>query len=645
MAIDWASVLTQPSPYAQAPFSNLGPYSVAAPNTQGLFVNNGGNLGPAANAFLRSDMRFGLSNTASDFSPQAVAEFLSAAQSGQVAVNPNLPPQLHQQAQQILQQLQTGSIAPQQLAAFSPSVDANQTYSPGRLLSALGGTTPSATGGGITSTGGTGGAGGYGAPIDYSGAASYGGITSRVFGAIPGTPEGTMPTVQLRQLLEQSLEADRQAQLARDQFNQQISLGNQQLALQAKTQADDLALRARQLDQQAAQFSQTYGLQTQEQQFRQQLATQQLQEQQAEFGQTFGLQTQAQQFQQGVTTAGLTGTYGGQQTQQSIQLQAQIRQADQQIAQHQQELDDARRAGDADRAQREEQFISNLQVQRDQMAQQASQFGQTFGLQQAGVTGSYNGQETLASRQFSQNLTLQYAQLREQIASAQREGDLNRANQLQLQATQLESQAREHGLDLQFQYAQLQQQGTLATAGLTGVLNGQETLAGRQQRLAEEQAYQQLAAHPENLIQAALAQSSRTPGGIPVTPGMTTPVDANGNPLPNAPAGLAGAVGAGAPQAPLPGVINALLQRQAVPGYGPTAAQGQMVSFADLQNNPALRLNPGALDLASLGNLGQTEQGYLASILAAQGQDVGSFTDAVKRARAGQSSSALMPAF
>lgn len=275
-----------------------------------------------------------------------------------------------------------------------------------------------------------------------------------------------MPTVQLRQLLEQSLEADRQAGLARDQFNYQMSLGNQQFALQAKTQADDLALRARQLDQQAAQFSQTFGLQTQEQQFRQQLATQQLQEQQREF-----------------------------------------------------------------------------------------------------------------------------------------------------------------------------------TTTQTGTLDGQETLAGRQQRLAEEQAYQQLAAHPENLIQAALAQASRTPGGIPVTQAMTTPVDANGNPLPNAPAGLAGAPGVASPGVPLPGVINALLQRQAVPGYGPVAAQGQMVSLADLQNNPALRLNPGALDLASLGNLGQTEQGYLASILGAQGQDVGSFTDAVKRARAGQSSSALVPAF
>jgi hypothetical protein len=525
MATDWASILTQPSPYAQTPFSNLGPYSVAAPNTQGLFVNNGGNLGPGAQAFLRSDMRFGLSNTASDFTPQAIAEFLAAAQSGQVAVNPGLPPQLQQQAQQILQQLQTGSIAPQQLAAFSPSVDANQTYNPGGLLTALNGTTPSATGGGTTSTGGSGGAGGAAAPIDYSGAASYGGITSQVFGAIPGTPEGTMPTVQLRQLLEQSLEADRQAQLARDQFNFQMSLGNQQLALQAKTQADDLALRARQLDQQAAQFSQTFGLQTQEQQFRQQLATQQL-------------------------------------------------------------------------------------------AEQTRQFN-------VGATGMINGAPTEQAREFNEQQRLQQA-------------------------------------------------------GLLGSLDGQETLQGRQQRLAEEQAYQQLAAHPENLIQAALAQASRTPGGIPVTPGMTTPVDANGNPLPNAPgalgasateqgqaamAGRLGGVGnaapafqsqgpeglagqqAASPQVPLPAIINALLQRQAVPGYGPVAAQGQMVSFADLQNNPALRLNPGALDLASLGNLGQTEQGYLASILGAQGQDVGSFTDAVKRARAGQSSSALVPSF
>lgn len=92
------------------------PYSVAAPvsPTGAYFVNTGGNLGPAANAYLRSDMTNGMSNTASDYTPEATQELLAAITSGQVRLN-------RPDSQAIVDQLRAGTIGGDQLAALSPS--------------------------------------------------------------------------------------------------------------------------------------------------------------------------------------------------------------------------------------------------------------------------------------------------------------------------------------------------------------------------------------------------------------------------------------------------------------------------------------------------------------------------------------------
>lgn len=94
-------------------FPNQSQYSVAAPNTNGYFKSSGTNLGPAANAFLRPDMANGFSNTASDFSPAAYSELLSAYDRGQVsAARPEAP--------DLISRMRAGTISPEQLAALSP---------------------------------------------------------------------------------------------------------------------------------------------------------------------------------------------------------------------------------------------------------------------------------------------------------------------------------------------------------------------------------------------------------------------------------------------------------------------------------------------------------------------------------------------
>jgi hypothetical protein len=106
-----------------------------------------------------------------------------------------------------------------------------------------------------------------------------------VFGQVPGTPANTQPTVQMRQLLQSALNADRDSRLAYQQADQANKIGDQQMALAQKAQGDQYALAARQMDQQAAQFAQQFGLQEIESQFRRELAT----EQQALEGQKFDL--------------------------------------------------------------------------------------------------------------------------------------------------------------------------------------------------------------------------------------------------------------------------------------------------------------------------------------------------------------------
>lgn len=107
------------------------PYSVAEPNTQGAFglARPWENSDPGvAHAFMRSDMRFGLSNTASDFTPQAIQGFLAGVGSGRYTVGGAF-------GQQLLSRLQAGTITPDQLAALSPSIGPGGARSPGALAS------------------------------------------------------------------------------------------------------------------------------------------------------------------------------------------------------------------------------------------------------------------------------------------------------------------------------------------------------------------------------------------------------------------------------------------------------------------------------------------------------------------------------
>lgn len=101
------------------------------------------------------------------------------------------------------------------------------------------------------------------------------------------------------------------------------------------------------------------------------------------------------------------------------------------------------------------------EMQRQATAQQAmEQFNKSFGLQEAGVTGKYNGQDTLAALQDAFNRSVQEAQLM---------GTYNGQQTLASQAQALQKAFEE--------------------AQLLGTYNGQSTLAAQQlaQQLAQQQ--------------------------------------------------------------------------------------------------------------------------------------------------------------
>jgi hypothetical protein len=132
------------------------------------------------------------------------------------------------------------------------------------------------------------------------------------------------------------------------------------------------------------------------------------------------------------------------------------------------------------------------------LQQNAQQFGQTFGLQQAGVTGTYNGAPTLAALTAQQQNALAQAGLMGYDA----QGRPTLAGTAQQQQNVL-AQAGLMGYDAQGrptlagtaqQQANAIAQGNLGVSqgALTGVYNGQETLAAQAQRAAQEQARAQL---------------------------------------------------------------------------------------------------------------------------------------------------------
>lgn len=213
------------------------------------------------------------------------------------------------------------------------------------------------------------------------------------------------------------------------QFTQ--GLQTQQLQLQQQQAAVDQAVaRAQQsgtfTDPVTGQNLQT--LQAQQQQFTQQLQTLQQQLAQAQFG-----------LQQGE----LTGTYGGAPTLAATQFQQQLAQQMQQFsgtlgfqyAQLQQQIALAQQQGDLNRANQLQLQAQDLQAQAQrqgldlqlQYAQLAQQQGQ-FATEQ---TGMYNGQQTLAAQQqaFAQGLAQQQFGLQQAGVTGQYQGTPTEATQ------------------------------------------------------------------------------------------------------------------------------------------------------------------------------------------------------------------------
>jgi hypothetical protein len=90
---------------------------------------------------------------------------------------------------------------------------------------------------------------------------------------------------------------------------------------------------------------------------------------------------------------------------------ATIRQADTTLQQHQQALDDAKQAGDADRVQRETDAVRTAQLEVNRLAEQtrAAQAGEA--VTQAGVTGTFQGQQTQAAIKQASDIAVRQGEL------------------------------------------------------------------------------------------------------------------------------------------------------------------------------------------------------------------------------------------
>lgn len=162
----------------------------------------------------------------------------------------------------------------------------------------------------------------------------------------------------------------------RRQFDTTTGLNTRQLSLQEKAQADDLAMKTREVDNQVAQFAQTLGLSQQDLALKRDSLTQQqqqflagLEQQKAElaqqanqFGQNLALQTRAQGAQESQAEKQLSL--------QTAQLDAQKEQFAQQLGMTAQELDLKRDTLTT----QQQQFLANLDQQKAQLAQNLSMF-------------------------------------------------------------------------------------------------------------------------------------------------------------------------------------------------------------------------------------------------------------------------------
>lgn len=124
-------------------------------------------------------------------------------------------------------------------------------------------------------------------------------------------------------------------------------------------------------------------------------------------------------------------------------------------------------------------------------------------LAEAGLTGVYNGQQTLAGQQFAAD----QAYRDKQLAMAQQEFDLNKAlseaGLTGMYNGQQTLEAQKMAADQAYREQQVALEKALAEAGLTGMYNGQQTLEA--QKLAADQAYrEQQAALEKALAEAGL---------------------------------------------------------------------------------------------------------------------------------------------
>lgn len=226
----------------------------------------------------------------------------------------------------------------------------------------------------------------------------------------------------------------------RRQFDTTTGLNTRQLSLQEKAQADELAMKTREVDNQVAQFAQTLGLSQQDMALKRDSLTQQqqqflagLEQQKAElaqqasqFGSNLALQTRAQGAQESQAEK--------QQALQVAQLDAQKEQFAQQLGMTAQELDLKRETLTT----QQQQFLANLDQQKAELAQQGSQFGQNLSLQtaqldaqkeqfaqQLGMTAQELDlkRDTLdeQSQQFLANLDQQKAQLAQNLTMFDKE--------------------------------------------------------------------------------------------------------------------------------------------------------------------------------------------------------------------------------
>ena len=277
-----------------------------------------------------------------------------------------------------------------------------------------------------------------------------------------------------------------------------------------------------------------------------------------------------------------------------------------------------------------------------------------------------NTQATIQMR----DLLLRSVQTQRQIDIAQQNADLaaqlgksadalawkTQADNLALDKQKLDQQAdqfaQQHGLEAELGRGRLALEGELGR-GQLGVSQGELALKQAQFGLDTSKYTSELAANPKNLIQSALFQGSRMPGGFQPnatafggnanTPvgqatfgaqpgqGMTEQFQTMGPESLGQGGAQTGANPYGNQMVPVPATVNALLTGARVPKIGMTQAPGSMMTLNQLQYDPSMRLNYSNMGAASLRNTlaNPTDAAMFDSLARAQGQETQTFAGAL----------------